>query len=130
MPNAALITSRARTKIVATVGPACGTVEKLVKLIHAGVSVFRINTAHGTLEEREQKLADIRAAAEQAGQPVGVLVDLAGPKIRLGELFADPTTCEVGAGVPLRPRHEVQRRRRADLAPIRRSSASWPSATA
>src|SRR5207253_11401794 len=37
-----------------------------------------------------------RSASEQAGQPVGILVDLAGPKIRLGELFADPTMCEVG----------------------------------
>src|SRR6478609_4412871 len=65
---------RARTKIVATVGPACGSVEKLVELINAGASVFRINTAHGTQEEREKKLA----------------------KIRLGELFVDPTMCEVG----------------------------------
>jgi pyruvate kinase len=87
---------RARTKIVATVGPACGSVEKLVELINAGASVFRINTAHGTQEERERKLADIRAASEETGQPAGVLVDLAGPKIRLGELFTDPTMCEVG----------------------------------
>ncbi len=87
---------RARTKIVATVGPACGSVEKLAELITAGASVFRINTAHGTQEERDKKLKDIRAASEKTGQPVGVLVDLAGPKIRLGELFADPTTCEVG----------------------------------
>jgi pyruvate kinase len=85
---------RARTKIVATVGPACASVEMLVKLIRAGVSVFRINTAHGTPEERDQKLAHIRAAADEAGCPVGVLVDLAGPKIRLGPLFTDPTQCE------------------------------------
>ncbi|MCI0359476.1 MAG: pyruvate kinase, partial [Planctomycetaceae bacterium] len=89
--------ARARTKIVATVGPACGTVEMLVKLIQAGVSVFRINTAHGTMEEREQKLAAARAAAEEAGRPVAVLVDLAGPKMRLGELFTEPTNCELGA---------------------------------
>jgi pyruvate kinase len=87
---------RARTKIVATVGPACGTVEKLVELINAGVSVFRINTAHGTQEERDKKLIDIRAAGATAGQPIGILVDLAGPKIRLGELANDPTNCEVG----------------------------------
>jgi len=88
--------ARARTKIVATVGPACGTVEMLVKLIQAGVSVFRINTAHGTLLERQQKLTAVRAASEQVGRPVAVLVDLAGPKMRLGELFTDPTTCELG----------------------------------
>ena len=86
----------------------------LVELIQAGVSVFRINTAHGTQEEREQKLADIRAAGEQAGRPVGVLVDLAGPKIRLGELFADPTNCEVGRRVPLCAGAESPGRGRAD----------------
>jgi pyruvate kinase len=95
MSNSAAI-SRARTKIVATVGPACGTVEQLVALINAGVSVFRINTAHGTLQERDEKLVNIRIAADEAGRTVGVLVDLAGPKIRLGELFTDPTTCDTG----------------------------------
>ena len=85
---------RARTKIVATVGPACGTVEMLVKLIRAGVSVFRINTAHGTVQERDQKLTAIRKASDKTGCPVGVLVDLAGPKIRLGVLHTDPTFCE------------------------------------
>src|SRR5262245_48748839 len=96
MPNSAPLSARARTKIVATVGPACASAEKLVELIRAGVSVFRINTAHGTREERDKKLVDIRAAAEITGCPVGVLVDLAGPKIRLGELTLDPTTCHVG----------------------------------
>ncbi len=96
-PAAAAAAPRARTKIVATVGPACGSVEMLVKLIHAGVSVFRINTAHGTMEDRAQKLAAVRTAGEQTGRPVGVLVDLAGPKMRLGELHTDPTLCELGA---------------------------------
>jgi pyruvate kinase len=97
MPSSDSFAQRARTKIIATVGPACGSVEQLVALIHAGVSVFRINTAHGTQEERERKLADIRAAEQKVGRPIGVLVDLAGPKIRLGELHTDPTNCEVGA---------------------------------
>jgi pyruvate kinase len=88
---------RARTKIVATVGPACGTPAMLVRLIDAGVSVFRINTAHGTPEERAQKLAAVREASQKTGRPVGVLIDLAGPKMRLGELHSDPTNCELGA---------------------------------
>ncbi len=96
MPSDALFGNRARTKIVATVGPACDTVDKLAELIRAGADVFRINTAHGTPQERDQKLANIRAAAERVGWPVGVLVDLAGPKIRLGELAVDPTHCELG----------------------------------
>jgi pyruvate kinase len=87
---------RARTKIVATVGPASDSVDKLTALIQAGASVFRINTAHGTQQEREEKLVNIRAAADQSGQPVAILVDLAGPKIRLGELLVEPTACEIG----------------------------------
>jgi pyruvate kinase len=74
------------TKIVATIGPACASREKLVELIHAGVDVFRINTAHGTHEEHQQRVDDVRAASREAGVIVAVLVDLAGPKIRLGEL--------------------------------------------
>ena len=97
MPTPAQLAHRARTKIVATVGPACGSPDMLARLIRAGVGVFRINTAHGTLLERQQKLADIQAASELTGITVGVLVDLAGPKIRLGELHTDPTQCEVGA---------------------------------
>jgi pyruvate kinase len=91
------LSTRARTKIVATVGPACRSVEMLVKLIRAGVSVFRLNTAHGNEQQRSENLADIRQASEIAGITVGVLVDLAGPKIRLGELHTDPTNCEPGA---------------------------------
>ncbi|MCU0877112.1 MAG: pyruvate kinase [Pirellulaceae bacterium] len=89
-------TLRARTKIVATVGPACDSVDMLVRLIHAGASVFRINTAHGTEADRMEMLAAIREAERQSGATIGVLMDLAGPKIRLGVLPQDPTTCEVG----------------------------------
>lgn len=84
------------TKIVATVGPACNSTDKLSALIEAGVDVFRINTAHGSREEHEQTLDQIRAASELCGYPVGVLLDLSGPKIRLGQLAADPLHCEIG----------------------------------
>ncbi|MEX2176041.1 MAG: pyruvate kinase, partial [Pirellulaceae bacterium] len=90
------LANRARTKIVATVGPACNSALMLGRLIDAGVSVFRLNTAHGTQEERQQMLAAVREASDLAGRPVGVLVDLAGPKMRLGELHTDPTVCEAG----------------------------------
>lgn len=92
-----VLTARARTKIVATIGPACRGVDKLANLVRAGVDVFRINSAHGTREDREAILAEVRTAEAQIGRPVGVLLDLAGPKIRLGELFQDPTVCENGA---------------------------------
>ncbi len=75
-----------QTKIVATIGPASDGEEKLAELIRAGVDVFRINAAHGNRSEHERRLAACRAASEAVGWPVAVLVDLAGPKMRLGEL--------------------------------------------
>jgi pyruvate kinase len=88
------ILTRGRTKIVATVGPACSSPEKLRELIRAGVSVFRLNTAHGSAEDRKVVLEAIRDASQELGATVGILVDLAGPKIRLGTLFQDPTEFE------------------------------------
>lgn len=88
--------SEACTKIVATVGPACGSAEELARLITAGVDVFRINTAHGSRQEHERTLKNIREAADACAFAPAVLLDLAGPKIRLGELSADPLICETG----------------------------------
>jgi len=84
------------TKIVATVGPACSSVQKLSELIEAGVDVFRINTAHGDRAKHAETLANIRAASDRCNFPVGVLLDLAGPKIRLGQLHVDPLDLELG----------------------------------
>ena len=89
-------TQRARTKIVATVGPACRSPEKLAELIRAGVDVFRINMAHGSPDQHAVTVNDIRRVSREIGRTIGILVDLAGPKIRLGELFADPVQCELG----------------------------------
>ncbi len=88
---------RARTKIVATVGPASRSREMLAALVDAGVDVFRLNMAHGDRREHAQAVADIRQVSREAGRPVGILVDLAGPKIRLGQLLQDPIVCEEGA---------------------------------
>src|SRR5438309_2290596 len=81
---------RARTKIVATVGPACRAEEKLSELVTAGVDVFRLNMAHSSKQEHEAVLASIRCVSETHNRPIGILIDLAGPKIRLGELKQDP----------------------------------------
>ncbi|MFV1964711.1 MAG: pyruvate kinase [Pirellulaceae bacterium] len=85
-----------QTKIVATVGPACGRPSQLADLIRAGVDVFRVNTAHGSREEHKQRLNDIREASQATGQAVAILVDLAGPKIRLGELPDGQLECVAG----------------------------------
>ncbi len=86
-----------RTKIVATVGPACDTEEKLSELIAAGVDVFRINTAHGNQDDFERLVSAVRQAAAANFRPIAILIDLAGPKIRLGELYQDPTHCHLGS---------------------------------
>ncbi len=88
--------SRVRTKIVATVGPACSQPQKLSALIGAGVDVFRVNMAHGKREEHDTVVNDIRRISSELQRPIGILVDLAGPKIRLGTLFEDPSQCNVG----------------------------------
>jgi len=75
-----------RTKILATLGPATSTPEKIAELIDAGVNGFRLNFSHGSHEERLDQFEWIRAASEKAGRPVAILQDLQGPKIRLGAL--------------------------------------------
>lgn len=87
------------TKIVATVGPACSSVERLTELIEHGVDVFRINSAHGNLDSFQQAIDNIRLASEAAAFPAGVLFDLAGPKIRLGSLHEEPFECETGSQI-------------------------------
>lgn len=75
-----------RAKILATVGPASSDVETLEKLIRAGVNVFRMNFSHGTHEEHEEVLKNIRIAMKSCGLIVGVLQDICGPKVRIGTL--------------------------------------------
>jgi pyruvate kinase len=95
-----------RTKIVATIGPACEAPGVLDALIEAGIDVARLNTAHGSREEMAARFASVRAAAARAGRHVGVMVDLAGPKLRIGDMADDvrlvagePFTLTVGGGV-------------------------------
>ncbi len=83
-----------QTKIVATVGPACCQQGQLAELLACGVDVFRINAAHGDRQEHETRLAAVRGAALQLGWPVAVLVDLAGPKIRLDDLPDGQLMCD------------------------------------
>ncbi|RIK30361.1 MAG: pyruvate kinase [Anaerolineae bacterium] len=73
-------------KIVATVGPASQSEDVLEQLIRAGVNVARLNFSHGTHEQHAESVALIRKVSERLGVPVGILQDLQGPKIRVGEL--------------------------------------------
>src|SRR5262245_3040550 len=89
--------SQARTKIIATVGPACRESDQLAALVDAGADVFRLNMAHGSREEHSQTLSKIRRLSDERGQPLAVLIDLAGPKIRLRELAGGMIDCVAGA---------------------------------
>ncbi|MBV0894905.1 pyruvate kinase [Microbacterium sp. NC79] len=77
-----------RAKIVATLGPATSTYETVRSLLEAGVDVARLNLSHGDYSVHEANFANVRRAADDIGKAVAVLVDLQGPKIRLGK-FAD-----------------------------------------
>ena len=75
-----------RTKIVATVGPACDTYDKLLELVKAGVNVFRLNFSHGSHEDKERIIGYIRELNSKEPYNVAILADLQGPKLRVGEM--------------------------------------------
>jgi pyruvate kinase len=83
-----------RTKIVCTIGPASQSPAVLKELILAGMSIARINFAHGDPDNHRQVIAHIRAAAEETGQRVAIMGDLPGPKMRIGDVHPDPLTLE------------------------------------
>jgi pyruvate kinase len=78
-----------RTKIVATIGPACRDAEILARMVEAGLDVARLNFSHGSREEHAENVALVRDAANRAGRPVAILQDLPGPKLRIGPLRED-----------------------------------------
>lgn len=86
----------ARARILATVGPASNTREMLTKLVEAGLDVVRLNLSHGSHDDHRLSIANARAAAKEVGRPLAILMDLQGPKIRIGT-FATPTV-ELAAG--------------------------------
>lgn len=85
-----------KTKIVATVGPASETAERLTRLVEAGVAVFRLNMAHGRRGWHEAVLGRIRRVSEDLDRPLAILIDLGGPKIRLGPIAGGSVNCEIG----------------------------------
>lgn len=75
-----------KTKIVATVGPACDTYEAMVDLVKAGVNVFRLNFSHGSLEDKERIIQIIKKINATLPFNIAILADLQGPKLRVGEI--------------------------------------------
>ena len=86
-----------RTKIVATIGPASSDKKTLARMIEAGLDVVRMNFSHGTVKEHSERVELVRKLARRAGRSVGVLVDLQGPKIRIGRFARDRITLAAGS---------------------------------
>jgi pyruvate kinase len=82
----ALAHSNHRTKIVATVGPACDTYEKLLELVKTGVNVFRLNFSHGNHENKTKIIDHIRQINKDEPFNLAIIGDLQGPKLRVGEM--------------------------------------------
>ena len=92
----------ARTKLVCTLGPASATPKMVQGLVRAGASVFRLNFSHGSAEDHERMVALVREAESVVGRPLAVLVDLPGPKVRLGDLHGGAVAFKPGQVFELR----------------------------
>jgi len=85
-----------KTKILCTIGPASGDVKTLTELMKAGMNVARLNFSHGDYRQHKQYMENIRKASRMTGQHIGILVDLQGPKIRIGDLKAESYLLKAG----------------------------------
>jgi pyruvate kinase len=108
---------RRRTKIVATIGPATRSVERMAELIRAGADVFRLNFSHGGREEHAANVAMAREASQVAGREICLLGDLPGPKLRIDEIE--------GGVVELRPGSELKLTTREQVGSADRLPVSW-----
>lgn len=95
-----------RAKIVATLGPASRDAGTLDRLIEAGMNVTRLNFSHGTQTEYRELIGRVRLAAQRASQPICILQDLQGPKIRVGDLPTGGLDLNRGEAVTLTTREE------------------------
>ncbi len=93
---------RRRTKIIASIGPACSDDATLKSMVEAGMDVARLNLSHGSIDDAIERLHQIRRVSETVGRHVGIMADLPGPKVRIGEL-AQPIDLQVGSEVRLAP---------------------------
>ena len=87
---------RRRTKIIATLGPASGTIEILTRLFQAGADVFRLNFSHGSHEDHALRFAMIRELEQKFDRPIGILADVQGPKLRVGRFGGGRVQLQTG----------------------------------
>ena len=91
---------RVKTKIVATLGPATSSYEMIKQLVDAGATMFRLNTSHGTEEGHAENIKIIRKISQETGRYIPILIDLQGPKIRVGNI-PEPVSIKPGQEVVL-----------------------------
>src|SRR5258708_4539175 len=96
-----------KTKIVATVGPACDTYDKLLELVKAGVNVFRLNFSHGSHEDKTKIIAHIRNINISEPYNISILGDLQGPKLRVGDIKDGGITIDPGDILTFQSRQKV-----------------------
>jgi pyruvate kinase len=90
-----------KAKIVATLGPATADLEGIRALFNAGADVFRLNFSHGTHADHKERVAMLRRIERESGRPVGILLDLQGPKLRVGTFANGPVQLEAGQSFQL-----------------------------
>lgn len=96
-----------RTKVVCTLGPASSDQSIVSEMVRRGMNLARVNMSHGSRDDHRNAIQAVRKAAAEVDRPVAVLVDLAGPKIRVGEL-AEPIELEAGTTVVMAPEDEAE----------------------
>jgi pyruvate kinase len=79
-------------KIIATLGPASADLERILELFEAGADVFRLNCSHSAAEELQERIEMIRVLEQRSGRPIAIMLDLQGPKLRIGRLEGGQTT--------------------------------------
>ena len=85
-----------KTKILATLGPSSKTIKKIIELTKAGANAFRLNCSHLEEKDLEEYIEKIRKAEKIINKPIGILIDLQGPKIRIGEVSKNDNILESG----------------------------------
>ncbi len=98
---------KTKTKIVCTIGPATSSIPTIKRLIAAGMAVARLNFSHGSTDEHAARIRSIRKASHDMKIPIGILVDLPGPKIRVGRVFPEPILLREGSLLTLTGRHLI-----------------------
>ncbi|MDP6085659.1 MAG: pyruvate kinase [Nitrospinota bacterium] len=115
-----------RAKIVCTLGPATFSSRKIVQLIKAGMDVVRLNFSHGTVQQHARTVRIVRKAASGLGKPIAILLDLPGPKIRVGDIAGGEVELKAGRQIVLTGRRVVGTEQRISSTYPNMAKDVWP----